>query len=61
MKNVNFLLDRLPSIDELNDLLQNMIESSGNFVNYMMNIQDDKKLMPDTYGCERFFVDFFYK
>ena len=59
MKNVNFLLDRLPSIDELNDLLQNMIESSGNFVNYMMNIQDDKKLMPDTYGCERFFVDFF--
>ncbi len=59
MKNVNFLLDRLPSIDELNDLLQNMIESSGNFVNYMMNIQDDKKLMQDTYGCERFFVDFF--
>ena len=59
MKNVNFLLDRLPSIDELNELLQNMIESSGNFVNYMMNIQDDKKLMPDTYGCERFFVDFF--
>ncbi len=59
MKNVNFLLDRLPSIDELNDLLQNMIESSGNFVNYMMNIQDDKKLMLDTYGCERFFVDFF--
>lgn len=50
MKNVNFLLDRLPSIDELNDLLQNMIESSGNFVNYMMNIQDDKKLMQDTYG-----------
>lgn len=59
MKNVNFLLDRLPSIDELNDLLQNMIESSGNFVNYMMNIQNDKKLMQDTYGCERFFVDFF--
>lgn len=59
MKNVNFPLDGLPSTDELNNLLQNMIESGSNFVNYMMNIQDDKKLMPDTYGCERFFVDFF--
>ena len=45
MKNVNFLLDRLPSIDELNDLLQNMIESSGNFVNYMMNIQDVTEIL----------------
>ncbi len=43
-----------------------MMESGGNFVNYMMKIQDDKKLMPDfngismdTYGCEHFFVDFF--
>ncbi len=66
MKNVNFPLDGLPSTDELNNLLQNMIESGGNFVNYMMKIQGDKKLMwdfngmsPDTYGCERFFVDFF--
>lgn len=58
MKNVNFPLDGLPSTDELNNLLQNIIESGSNFVNYMMNIQDDKKLMPDTYGCERFFVDF---
>ena len=66
MKNANFPLDGLPGIDELNDLLQNMIESGGNFVNYMMKIHDDKKLMsdfngmtPDTYGCERLFVDFF--
>ncbi len=66
MKNVNFPLDELPSIDELNNLFQNMMESGGNFVNYMMKIQDDKKLIPDfkgmppdTYGCERFFVDFF--
>lgn len=59
MKNVDFSIDGLPSIDELNNLLQNMIESGGNFVNYMMNIPDDKKLMPDTYGCERLFVDFF--
>lgn len=59
MKNVDFPIDGLPSIDELNNLLQNMIESGGNFVNYMMNIPDDKKLMPDTYGCERLFVDFF--
>lgn len=66
MKNANFPLDGLPSIDELNNLLQKMIESGGNFFNYMMKIQDDKKLMPDfngmspdTYGCERFFVDFF--
>ena len=66
MKNVNFPLDGLPSTEELNNLLQSMIESGGNFVNYMMKIQDDKKLMPDfngisldTYGCEHLFVDFF--
>ena len=66
MKNVNFPLDGLPGIDELNILLQNMIESGGNLINYMMKIHDDKKLMsdfngmtPDTYGCERLFVDFF--
>lgn len=53
-------------MDELNNLLQNMIESSGNLVDDMMIIHADKKLMPDfygmtpdTYGCERFFVDFF--
>lgn len=59
MKNVNFPLDGLPDIDELNNLFQNMIESGGNVVNYMMKIQDDKKLTLDTYGCERLFVDFF--
>lgn len=66
MKNVNFSFDGLPDIDELNNLLQDMIESGGNFVNYIMKNHDDKKLMPDfdgmtphTYGCERFFVDFF--
>ena len=65
MKNVNFPLDGPPSIDELNNLLQDMIESGGNFVNQMMKIYGDKKLMPDfngmildTYGCERLFVDF---
>ena len=65
MKNIDFPLDRRPDIDELNNLLQNMIESGGNFVNYMMKNHDDKKLMPDfddmtphTYGCERFFLDF---
>ena len=42
MKNVNFPLDGLPSTEELNNLLQSMIESGGNFVNYMMKIQDDK-------------------
>ena len=43
-----------------------MIESGGNFVNYMMEIQGNKELRPDfstmtpdTYGCERLFVDFF--
>lgn len=43
-----------------------MIESGGNFINYMMKSHDDKKMMPDfngmipdTYGCERLFVDFF--
>lgn len=66
MKNVNFPLDGLPSIDEFNNLFQNMIESGGNFVNYMMEIQGNKELRPDfstmtpdTYGCERLFVDFF--
>ena len=66
MKNVNFPLDGLPDIDGLNNLLQNMIESGGNFINYMMKSHDDKKMMPDfngmipdTYGCERLFVDFF--
>ncbi len=66
MRNVNFPPDGLPSIDELNDMLQNMIESGGNFVNYMMKIRDEKKLMmdfngmsQDTYGCECLFVDFF--
>ena len=51
MKNVNFPLDGLPSTEELNNLLQSMIESGGNFVNYMMKIQDDKKLMPDFNFC----------
>lgn len=66
MKNVNFPLNGLPDMDELDNLLQNMIESGGNFVSYMMKLCDDKKLMldingmtPDTYGCERIFVDFF--
>ena len=66
MKNINFPLDGLPDIDGLNNLLQNMIESGGNFINYMMKSHDDKKMMPDfngmipdTYGCERLFVDFF--
>lgn len=66
MKNVNFPLDRWPGIDELNDLLQGMMESGGNYVNYMMKIQDSKKLTPDfggkapdTYGCERLFIYFF--
>lgn len=66
MKNVNFPLDELPSTEELNDMLQNMIESGGNFVNYMMKIFSEKKqtpdfdgMAPDTYGCERIFVDFF--
>lgn len=44
MKNVNFPLDGLPSIDELNNLLQDMIESGGNFVNQMMKNYGDKKL-----------------
>lgn len=62
MKNVNFPLNGLPGLDELNNLFQNMIESGGNFANYMMKIHDDKTSMqdfnemaPDTYGCERFF------
>lgn len=66
MKNVNFPLDELPSTEELNDMLQNMIESGGNFVNYMMKIFSEKNqtpdfdgMAPDTYGCERIFVDFF--
>lgn len=66
MKNVNFPLGRLQDINELNNLLQNMVESSGNFVNDLMKFHDDKKLMPDfngmtpdAYGCERLFVDFF--
>ncbi len=66
MKNVNSPIDGIPDADELNNLLQNRIESGGNYVNYMMKIHDDKKLMPDfggttpdTYGCERLFVDFF--
>lgn len=66
MKNVNFPLGGLPGIDEINNLLQNMIESGGNFINYMMKSHDDKKMMPDfngmipdTYGCECLFVDFF--
>lgn len=66
MKNVNFPLGGLQDIDELNNLLQNMVESSGNFVNDLMKSHDDKKLMPDfngmtpdAYGCERLFVDFF--
>ncbi|MBD5486552.1 MAG: DUF2325 domain-containing protein [Lachnospiraceae bacterium] len=66
MKNVNFPLGGLQDIDVLNNPLQNMVESSGNFVNYLMKFHDDKKLMPDfnemtpdAYGCERFFVDFF--
>ena len=45
MKNVNFPLDGLPSTEELNNLLQNMIESGGNFINYMMKSHDDKKMM----------------
>lgn len=66
MKNVNFLLDGQPSIDEINNLLRDMIESGGNFVNYMIKNHDDKKFMPDfdkmtsdKYGCECLFVDFF--
>lgn len=58
MKNVNFPCEGLPSIDELNELFQDMLESSGNSVNYMMKIYDDKELIsdfagmiPDTYGC----------
>lgn len=50
-------------MDELDNLLQNMIESGGNFVNYMMKLCDDNNLMldikgmtPNTYGCERIFV-----
>ncbi len=58
MKNVNFPLDGLPGIDELNNLLQNMIESGGNFINYMMKSHDNKKMIPDTYGCESLFVIF---
>lgn len=66
MKNIDFSADGLPDIDELNNKLKNMIESGGNFINYMKKLQDDKKWMPklngmppDTYGCERLFVDFF--
>lgn len=66
MKNINFPLGGLPGIDELNNLLQNMMESGGSFINYMMKIHDGINLMsdfsemtPDTYGCERLFVDFF--
>lgn len=66
MKNVNFPIAGMPSIDELNNLLQDMIESGGNFVNYMMETHADKKFMPDfdrmtsdKYGCECLFVDFF--
>lgn len=59
MKNVNFPFDGLPDINELNNLLQDMLESSGNVVNYMMKIHGDKNPIPDTYGCECLFVDFF--
>ena len=62
MKNVSFPIDGLADIDELNNLLQNMIKSSGNLANYVMKIRNDNQLMPiipDTYGCERLFVDFF--
>ncbi len=66
MKNVNVPLDRWSGIDELNNLLQDMMESGGNYINYMMKIQDSKKLTPDfggkapdTYGCERLFIYFF--
>lgn len=64
--NVNFSPDGLPGIDELNNLFQNMIEPGGSYIDYMTKIHDDKKLMPDfkgkipdTYGCKRFFNDFF--
>lgn len=66
MKNVDFPHDGLPDVDELNNLLQNLIETGGNFVNHMVKMHDDEKYMldfigmtPDTYGCERLFVDFF--
>ena len=36
MKNVNSPIDGIPDADELNNLLQNRIESGGNYVNYMM-------------------------
>ena len=32
MKNVNFPLDRWSGIDELNNLLQDMMESGGNYI-----------------------------
>lgn len=57
MKNINFPPEGLPDMDELDNLLQNMIESGGNLVNYM--IPDFNGITPDTYGCERFFVDYF--
>lgn len=66
LKNTNFLHGGLPDIDALNNLIQNMIESGGNFVSHMMKNYDYEELMPsfngmapDTYGCERLFVDFF--
>lgn len=66
MKNDSFPLDGMPGIDELNSMLQDMVESGGNYVNYMMMLQNGKKLMPDcdgtppdTYGCECLFVAFF--
>ena len=66
MMNINFPIDGMPNIDELNKALQNRMEPGVNFAKYMMKYLDGKKSMPDsgemtpdTYGCERLFVKFF--
>lgn len=75
MKNVNFPFNEpsgmderneLPSIDELYELLQDVVKSERNSVDYTMKIGGDEEpasdfdeMIPDTYGCECFFVDYF--
>lgn len=66
MQNSNFPPGSMPSVNEINDRFQGMMESTGDFINDMMKMQDSHKLIPginslspDTFGCERLFIEFF--